>query len=153
HQRHRLPLAHALDELRRALALVVLVVAEERRVDAVAVEQHARSPRVLAGDHVGLAQHAQHPQRDVLEVPDRRRADDEPAAHVASDAATPSSASTAAPSIPDSAPNRVGTICTSSREGARARRATSSRAGASSMSPIASTPPPTTTTSGLNALT
>ena len=34
--------------------------------------------RVLAGDHVGLAQRAQHAQRDVLEVADRSGADDQP---------------------------------------------------------------------------
>ena len=36
-------------------------------------QQHPRPPRVLRRDHVDLAQHAQRPQRDVLEIPDRRR--------------------------------------------------------------------------------
>ena len=45
-----------------------------RAPDAVAIEQHARVARVLAGDHVGLAQRREHAQRHVLEVADRRRA-------------------------------------------------------------------------------
>ena len=45
------------------------------RRDAVAVEQHARVPRVLGEHEVRLAQHAQRAQRHVLEVPDRRRDD------------------------------------------------------------------------------
>ena len=53
------------------------VVADEPRLDPVAVEQRARPPRVLAEDDVGLAELAQDPQRDVLEVADRRRTDDE----------------------------------------------------------------------------
>ena len=67
--RHQLP---------GALALVVLVVADQLTADAVAVEQHARAPGVLAGHDVGLAQRGQHAQGDVLEVADRRRADDQP---------------------------------------------------------------------------
>ena len=44
----------------------------------------ARPPRVLRGDQVDLAQHAQRAQRDVLEVPDRRRDDvEDAAAHAA----------------------------------------------------------------------
>ena len=84
--------------------------------DAVAVEQHPRAAGVLAGDDVGVAQRAEHAQRDVLEVPDRRRADDEPAgltprvagrvSGVRSPAA--SRAIVAAPSIPASAPNAGG---------------------------------------------
>ena len=41
------------------------------------VEQDPRAARVLAEDEVGLPQLAQHAQRDVLEVADRRRADRE----------------------------------------------------------------------------
>ena len=68
------PAAHPLDELARPRRLVVLVIRDERRLHAEAVEQHARAPRVLAGDDVGVAQRRQRAQRDVLEVADRRRA-------------------------------------------------------------------------------
>ena len=79
-------------------------------------EQGPGSARVLARDDVGVAQGGEHAQRHVLEVPDRRRADDEPAgAHAAAAAADhPSHANSAAPSIPDSSPNRDGTIRTTS---------------------------------------
>ena len=47
---------HPRDQLARARAFVVLVQADQRpSSDAVALEQHARVARVLAGDHVGLA--------------------------------------------------------------------------------------------------
>src|SRR6202022_2504292 len=111
--------------------------------DAVAVEQHARAPGVLAGDDVGLAQRREHAQGHVLEVADRRRADDQAAGDHRSE--SPSKASAAAPLIPASTPNRAATIRTSSREGRSARRATTSRAGPSSSSPAAITPPPMTT--------
>jgi hypothetical protein len=55
----------------------VLVVADELRGDPVPVEQDLRPPGVLAEDEIGLGELAQHPQRDILEVPDRRRADGE----------------------------------------------------------------------------
>ena len=48
-----------------------------RAVDAVPLEQAARVPRVLAEDDVGGAQLREHAQRHVLEVADRRGADDE----------------------------------------------------------------------------
>ena len=59
----------------------------------------------------------------------------------------------AAPSIPASWPKRAGTISTTSRAGHSARCATTARAGSSSMSPAAMTPPPTTTTDGLKMFT
>jgi len=64
-----------------ARALVVFVIADQLARDAVAVEQDACPPRVLTSDNVGLAQGCQHAQRDVLEVADRRRANDQPAGH------------------------------------------------------------------------
>src|SRR5205085_1952253 len=106
-------------------ALVVLVVAHELRRHAVALEQHARAARVLAGDDGRVAQRAEDAQRDVLEVADRRRADDEPAGHAR--VPIPSSASAAAPSIPDSAPKRAATIRTCSLDGDSARSATTAR--------------------------
>ena len=76
-ERDDLAVVHALDELGRARLLVLLVVADELAGDAVVLEQRAGAAGVLAGDQVGLAQCRQHAQRDVLEVADRRRADDQ----------------------------------------------------------------------------
>ncbi len=77
--RQRNPLAglEPRQHLSRPLGLVVLVVAEHPRLDPVPVEQDPRPPRVLAEDEVGLGELAQDAERDVLEVPDRRRADGE----------------------------------------------------------------------------
>ena len=55
----------------------MLVVALEPRLDPVPLEQDAGAPRVLAEDEIGLAELAQDAERDILEVPDRRRADGE----------------------------------------------------------------------------
>ena len=158
-QRDDRAVAHPLDELGGPLALVVLVVGDQRRLHAVALEQHPRAARVLAGDDVGLAQRGEHAQRDVLEVPDRRRADDQAAALMPPlgeararrrPAPASSRASSAAPIIPASAPNAAATTRTDVARRARARaRSITSRAGASSSSPAAITPPPMTTTSGL----
>ncbi len=78
YQRNDRAVADAHHELTRALAFVVLVQAHKSRGDAVAIEQHARVARVLARDHVGVAQGGEHAQRDVLEVADRGRAHDQP---------------------------------------------------------------------------
>ena len=59
------------------LGLVVLVVAQQTRFDAVPLEEPPRMPGVLAEDELGLAELAEHAQRDVLEIPDRRGADRE----------------------------------------------------------------------------
>ena len=122
------PLAHPRDQLGRPRALVVLVVARRAsRADAVAVEQHPRAARVLAGDDVGVAQRAEHAQRDVLEVPDRRRADDQPAALTplggprASSAVAGQRARRRA--CPHSSPKRAGTIAHDRRAPAAARAA------------------------------
>ena len=111
-----------------------------RRVSSQATTSASRSAR-------------EHAQRDVLEVADRRRADDQPAASAAV-GASPSERHApprrASPTRRRSAPARSAP----GRATAAARaRATSSRAGSSSRSPAAITPPPTTTTSGLKMLT
>ncbi len=59
---------------------VVLVQADKRCRDAVALQQHVCVARVLARDRVGAAQRVEHAQRHVLQVADRRRADEQPAA-------------------------------------------------------------------------
>ena len=108
--------AHALDQLGGPLGLVVLVVADELGVDAVAIEQDPGATRVLAGDDIGFAQGRENAEGDVLEVADRGRADDQAAgAHrAASRASIPSKANAAAPTIPASTPNRAATISTMS---------------------------------------
>ena len=45
--------------------------------DAMPVEEDPGSPGVLAKDDVGLAELPEGPKRHVLEIPDRRRADDQ----------------------------------------------------------------------------
>ena len=57
--------------------LVVLVVGEQPRLDPVPLEQAAGVTRVLGEHHVGVAKLGQHAQGDVVEIPDRRRADGE----------------------------------------------------------------------------
>ena len=56
---------------------VVLVKADERRRDLIVTEEVAGSARVLRGHQRHLAQDPQRPQRDVLEVADRRGDDEE----------------------------------------------------------------------------
>ena len=127
------------------------MVGDELRLHPVAVQQHARPARVLAGHHVRLAQRGQHAQRDVLEVPDRRRADDEPPAHGAqSDDRTPSARRPSSP--PRRRSGRARSAPPRAPAAARAR-ATTARAGSSSRSPPRTAPPPITITSGLNVFT
>ena len=58
---------------------IVVVIGDERRRQAVVVEQLAGHARVLAGDEVGRGQNLQRPQGDVAQVPDRGRDRVEPA--------------------------------------------------------------------------
>jgi hypothetical protein len=51
----------------------VLVIGARPLPDAVAVEQHAGDPCILAGQDVGGGQGLQRAQRDVAEIADRRR--------------------------------------------------------------------------------
>src|SRR5439155_852886 len=78
HERDHLATRDPLDQLAGAAALVVLVIADEPRLDSVARQELASGARVLAGDHVRLAKRAKRSESYVLEVPDRRRADDQP---------------------------------------------------------------------------
>ncbi len=129
---------------------------DERRADAVAVEQRAGAARVLAGDDVGLAQRGQDPQRDVLEVADRRRAGRRACPRLHTDAASlpiASKASSAAPSMPASVPKRAGTIFTTVARGAQAALGEDLAGGSSTRSPAASAPPPSTTYCGLKMFT
>ena len=129
-RRRRRPSRIRSTSCRRPRALVVLVVADERGRHAVALEQHARAARVLAGDDVRVAQRAQHPQRDVLEVADRRRADDRAGRRVdmALTRGVTRPRRMPAPqhrASRDSAPKRAGTIRTCRCDGDSARAATS----------------------------
>jgi streptomycin 6-kinase len=55
----------------------VLVIADQPGLNAVAFEEGAGAARVLTEDDVSLAELAKDAKSDVLEVADRRRADDE----------------------------------------------------------------------------
>ena len=74
------------------------------------VEQHPRSACVLAQDEVGLAKLGEHAERHVLQVPDRRRADDE--RHYPLCASSASKATRPAPTRPASTPRTASTIRT-----------------------------------------
>ena len=153
HERHHSPIAHAPDELGGARLLVVLVVRHELGLDAVAVEQDARATRVLAGDDVRLAQRRQHAQRHVLEIADRRRADDEPPAHAVASASVIEGEQGGAHH-----PRLVAEVGGADRDPGAHRRHRAlgddaARAGSSSSSPARTAPPPITITSGLKTLT
>src|SRR5205823_2465450 len=105
-------------------------------------EERAGVARVLAQDEIRLRQLAEHAQRDVVEVADRRRADRERHGYAGSSASCPTSA---APIIPASGPSSARTMRTTSRPGGIASRATISRTGSRRRSPAAAKPPPTTT--------
>ena len=62
-QRHRLALGERRQQLRPLPRRVVLVIGDERRLDAVVAQQHRRHPRVLAGDEVGGGERRQRAQR------------------------------------------------------------------------------------------
>ena len=94
-----LPGREPRQELGDARRLVVLVVGEQRARDPVPLEQAARVPRVLGEHDVGRAQLGEDAQRDVVEIPDRCRADRERHAQSASNATS------AAPISPASAPS------------------------------------------------
>jgi len=81
HERDRLPLAELPQQLWPPRELIVLVVADGRRVDVEVGQQRPRPPRILARDDVDLAEHAQRPRADVLQIPDRRRDHVEHPAH------------------------------------------------------------------------
>ncbi len=116
------------------------------------VEQRAGAAGVLAGDEVGADQRLAHPRRDVVEVADRRRADDERAGHQPA----PLFEFGRAPSPRRRSSRRRcrasprGSASRSSAFSARSR--TSRRAGSSSRSPAAITPPPTTIALGWKML-
>src|SRR5947209_7280985 len=71
-------------KLLRAIELVVVVIADLRRLDAVVVEQFPGLARIFAGDPVHLPEDAYGPIRYVFQVPDRRSNNVEDAAHRAS---------------------------------------------------------------------
>ena len=72
HQRDARALLHLFDQFRRLRHLIVLVIAGGTRRDRIMIEQFLRLPRVLASNHIHFLQHAYRPQRDVLQIPDRR---------------------------------------------------------------------------------
>src|SRR5919198_841882 len=149
-QRDALAGAQPREHLGRPCGLVVLVVREQARPNAVTAQQDRRMARVLAEHDVRLAELAEDAQGDVLEVADRGRTDGERHAPASSSA---SKATSPAPTRPAAVPSSARTIRTSSRAGESVSRATSSRAGSRRKSPAAENPPPTTTSSGLKTFT
>src|SRR5581483_935 len=149
-ERHSRPGLQPGQHLRRALRLVVLVIARQRRRNPVPLQEDARPPRVLAEDEVGLAELAEDAQRDVLEVADRRRADRQ--RHQA-ELSSASKATIAAPIIPASVPSCARVIRYESRIETSTSRSDTSLAGPKMKSPAAANPPPTTIASGLKTLT
>ena len=66
------PRAEPFDDFLAAPGLVELEIAQQRFGDAEMLQQLAGVARVLGGDDVALAQHAQRAQRDVLKIADGR---------------------------------------------------------------------------------
>src|SRR5262249_53095551 len=150
HERHPLPRTQPRQHLRLPRRLVVAVIAEQRpSADPVTAEQSRRVPRVLAQHDVGLRELGEHAQRDVVQVPDRRRADGERHA----EASRSSYAISPAPIVPASAPSSASTMRVMSRPGSSASVATTALAGPSRSSPARPKPPPTAITSGTNTFT
>ena len=143
-----------LGELGRARGFVALVVRDQprRRPDPELVEQAAGPAGVLAGDVVGGDERVAGPRCEVVEVSDRGRADDQLARH------QPPCPLELDPGHRGGADHaRVGAELARRRPGSRssaAGRALAARwrAGSSSRSPAAITPPPITKTSGSKML-
>ena len=74
HQHHRLA-RHARDQRRARGIVAVVVVADQRALDADQVEEFASDARILARDEVGRSQRRPRTIAEVAEVADRRRYD------------------------------------------------------------------------------
>ena len=72
-QRHLRAFLELNHQFRRARQFIVGVIADQLLVNRVVLQQLLRLPRILARDQVRFLQHAQRPQRNILEVADRRR--------------------------------------------------------------------------------
>src|SRR5258708_10931885 len=72
HQRGPRALLQPDDQFRRAGHFVVLVVADERFVNVVVIQELQRVARIFAGDLIDFLQDAHRPQRDVFEIADWR---------------------------------------------------------------------------------
>ena len=73
HQRDAPSLLQRRDQLRPCLAGIVLVIGDRPLPYAVAVEQHARHPGVLAGEQISRGKRLKRTQRDVAQVSNWRR--------------------------------------------------------------------------------
>lgn len=71
-ERHRFPITECCKQPRPRLGGIVLVIGGGPIDDAVAVQQHPRHPRVLAGEHIDPRKRLEGSQRDVAEIADRR---------------------------------------------------------------------------------
>ena len=75
HERHPRAGLESAQEGRPLPLAIVLAVTDEGCAEAVGLEQDPRSAGVLRGDHVDVAENTEGAERDVLQVPDRRRHD------------------------------------------------------------------------------
>src|SRR5205814_2266416 len=81
-ERDRLPAFEPLEGLRNSPVLVVLVTGDLRCGQPVTGEEVSRSPCVLAQDDRGCRERVLGARREVVEVPDRRRDDEEAATRI-----------------------------------------------------------------------
>ncbi len=58
-------------QFRSLVRRIVVVIGDERRLDAIVSQEHDRDPRILAGDHIGGGQRLKGPQRNIAEIADR----------------------------------------------------------------------------------
>ena len=63
---------HPLDQLGRAVFLVVPVTGDQRLLQVEVVEQLHRHARVLCGDQIGALERLAHPRGQVAQIADRR---------------------------------------------------------------------------------
>ena len=75
HERHARAALHALNELRRALCLVVIVQGNHRRGNPESLEQHARVARIFGRDQRGTRKRFARARAQIAQVADGRRHD------------------------------------------------------------------------------
>ncbi len=76
-----LSLVERREDRARAGALVVLVQGNEGLLDPQVVEKQSRASRVFAGDEIGRRERRDGPRREIVEIPDGGRDEEEAAGH------------------------------------------------------------------------
>ena len=72
-QSHRPTVPKAFDDVPRTAGLVEVEARDQRLLDPEMLQETSRAPGILRSDHIAGPEHPERPERDVLEVPDRRR--------------------------------------------------------------------------------